>query len=661
VPLDYFQEAFLPPLQISADALKVSLTNEGVLNQVGRWTHFPNNPAADPQREEPAFEPLEAIFGAVIRLAQPLVGRGPTLEFRRNPTVPPQCTRTNTSRPDAYMLVLNKKSVDDPTKPPVDLRVSWDDIAVSLEYKKKHGADDRDDNDEKIIWSLHHVMRSDPCRRATFGVTIEDTRTRFWFTCRSATIVSEEFNFIENTAPLTHFFCALAFAEEHQQGWDPTCRRVWDELFGIQYDIEFRDAVGKTRVYRTTRVLSDFGAEALRGHGTRVFEAYLTGGKEEGREDKTQRVAIKDAWRDSDRLREDQILRGILKDVKEKNGTHAAEEAGKYFLTVHQAEDVQIGGMTDHTFDLLFHGHAIPPDYSYIGLKSEKELSHTLYTPSVGNVPLLPTRGNPVGAGAVHKIQHKIHFRIVFDEVCEPTYKLDMLAVVFSILYDAAQVFKILHNVGWVHRDVSIGNVLYFNGRVKLSDLEYAKKMGTDSGHEVCTGTVNFMACEIEGQRYLFYKTDAELKEKYVPAEAAGLDITCPSRPEFSFNPLHDLEALCWIAVWILFYHIDKDNPGYSARQRIGYDTLFPGIITRQTHLSALTSRLETEALPERFRDVCAGLELLRQQLVGRYRDAEKTYPINLTLEGLQNYYLGVFGDLPALCKDVRLSAPSAG
>ncbi|KAF8874609.1 hypothetical protein BD779DRAFT_1566008, partial [Infundibulicybe gibba] len=34
---------------------------------------------------------------------------------------------------------------------------------------------------EKIIWSLHHIMREDARRRFTFGITIEDTQTRFWF------------------------------------------------------------------------------------------------------------------------------------------------------------------------------------------------------------------------------------------------------------------------------------------------------------------------------------------------------------------------------------------------------------------------------------------------------------------------------------------------
>ncbi|KIM59994.1 hypothetical protein SCLCIDRAFT_125059, partial [Scleroderma citrinum Foug A] len=46
-------------------------------------------------------------------------------------------------------------------------------------------------DERKVIWSLHHIMRSDPYRRSTLGVTIEGANTRLWFTCRSVTMVSE--------------------------------------------------------------------------------------------------------------------------------------------------------------------------------------------------------------------------------------------------------------------------------------------------------------------------------------------------------------------------------------------------------------------------------------------------------------------------------------
>jgi hypothetical protein len=39
-------------------------------------------------------------------------------------------------------------------------------------------------------------MRDDPRRRATFGMTIENSTTRIWFCCRSSVVVSEPFDFI---------------------------------------------------------------------------------------------------------------------------------------------------------------------------------------------------------------------------------------------------------------------------------------------------------------------------------------------------------------------------------------------------------------------------------------------------------------------------------
>ena len=43
---------------------------------------------------------------------------------------------------------------------------------------------------------------------------------------------------------------------------------------------------------------------------------------------------------------------------------------------------------------------------------------------------------------------------------------------------------RLLRKLGWVHRDVSIGNILFSDGHAKLADLEYAKKMGDSKSHE---------------------------------------------------------------------------------------------------------------------------------------------------------------------------------
>jgi len=76
------------------------------------------------------------------------------------------------------------------------LLFSWADVVLSCEYKRKEGDEDLDDDMRKCTWSMQHVMRDDPCRRATSGMTIENPMTRIWFCYRSSVIVSEGFDFI---------------------------------------------------------------------------------------------------------------------------------------------------------------------------------------------------------------------------------------------------------------------------------------------------------------------------------------------------------------------------------------------------------------------------------------------------------------------------------
>ncbi len=45
-----------------------------------------------------------------------------------------------------------------------------------------------------------------------------------------------------------------------------------------------------------------------------------------------------------------------------------------------------------------------------------------------------------------------------------------------------------MHESGWVHRDISVGNVYYHEERGGLlGDLEYAKVMADEQTHEVRT------------------------------------------------------------------------------------------------------------------------------------------------------------------------------
>ncbi|KIP06968.1 hypothetical protein PHLGIDRAFT_127925 [Phlebiopsis gigantea 11061_1 CR5-6] len=138
-----------------------------------------------------------------------------------------------------------------------------------------------------------------------------------------------------------------------------------------------------------------------------------------------------------------------------------------------------------------------------------------------------------------------------------------------------------MHKSGWVHRDISAGNILIMvlgrnRVKVKLADLEYAKKCENGPSptvHEVRTGTQDFMAVEVHAQAYKylpkskrvnqdpFGPTDQviqDIAEGIVP-HGAGVVILPPELVEelvFTYNPLHDLESVWWVMAFLL---INKD------------------------------------------------------------------------------------------------------
>lgn len=50
---------------------------------------------------------------------------------------------------------------------------------------------------KKVLWGMNHVMREDPLRRATYGFTIENTKTRLWYCDRTQIIASTVFDFFQ--------------------------------------------------------------------------------------------------------------------------------------------------------------------------------------------------------------------------------------------------------------------------------------------------------------------------------------------------------------------------------------------------------------------------------------------------------------------------------
>ncbi|KAI6111273.1 hypothetical protein F5141DRAFT_1214773 [Pisolithus sp. B1] len=578
-------------------------------NTSKRWAEFETDPKKSGKHEDETFKSLSKVFDAVVREASKTAGTPAKLRFASRHLEAPISGRTNSTCPSAYLLLVGKKGADVPEDKKAHtsegLPDSWDDIAVSFEFKKgTEGIADSKDDDQKVIWNLQHIMRSDPCRRATFGVTIENTEMRFWFTCRAVMLVSKSFNFC-TPEHLIHFFCSLVFAEDHELGWDPTTQRVC--VGGkIQYNIIVRTDGGKDLVYQTTRVIYDYSADALSGRGTRVFEArliFLNGTLVKD----AKPVVLKDSRRDCDRDREDIILNQIFADLQKHKGPEQEEEARKNFLTVLAAGNVMVDGNIDST-DCLLRGsnlstdrapHRVPVDE----IPKEKPIrSGEGFTPIFRFAPYSTKRS---------RVHHRTRFRLVFKEVCQSIYELPILDTVFATLEDARKgslscnvrrsgglyaIFQLCSfcSVDWVHRDTSASNVLRWGQIGKLGDLEYAKHMDSITSHEARMGTLNFMACEVEAHNYLF-----QLRR----GRPFGRVRKCP----FRFNPLHDMESMPSEG------HIDA------------FHKLFPGRLDER--FSTFSAPLDYEVLPIPFHPTGHAIEYMHQEILVAYTESEKEMP----------------------------------
>ena len=194
-----------------------------------------------------------------------------------------------------------------------------------------------------------------------------------------------------------------------------------------QYDISVRSIdTREVTWYRTERLVSNIGADAARGRGTRVWEVRKLDKK--GKPIGGPRV-LKDCWIDHDRKREGTILAEIRASAK----TDAQKDALKeFFLTVECHGDVYIDNKSDNTHTLIRRDKPIPHDLGVYRLQ--------LPSPESGiDDQLLPVGSRPPVpqvADCEDTIDYDIksHYRIVFEE----------LGVLIDKLNSTFQIFKCL-------------------------------------------------------------------------------------------------------------------------------------------------------------------------------------------------------------------------
>ena len=262
-----------------------------------------------------------------------------------------------------------------------------------------------------------------------------------------------------------------------------------------QYDIVVRDKNTATETtFRTKRVLSNIGTDALRGRGTRVWEVIELDA--DGNEKDVDTCVLKDVWADDDCEREGDILAAIRRDAEGKS-RYWLEQFDNYFLTTVTYGDVYVNGEPDKTRQW-----EMPKNVGMLNLKSGLKEPRHIASDLVGAITFEQPSEDPV----VQYYSTKVHHRIVFKEMGTTILDIESLQSVFVYLGEAMNgefvsiwpgslnvlmrsplALTVLHTLGWVHRDVSSGNILVVDDGVKLADLEYAKREGDTSLHGIRT------------------------------------------------------------------------------------------------------------------------------------------------------------------------------
>ncbi|KAJ3784824.1 hypothetical protein GGU10DRAFT_15723 [Lentinula aff. detonsa] len=566
VPLGWYFEHLLPPLPVGIDPKEIvtSLKRSGVITN-NRWAAIAEHPRLDNRHEDEVYAGLEEIFEHIINAAT-TQNSNLKQEFalKLTPGVEATSERVSITKLEGYFTSLEEAArlARAGSKPSV--YNVWD----SHEFKKDNEGVTHamDKCVSQLVYDMQQIMALDSCRRFTFGTSIMNRSFRLWFCSRGAFLTAKPFDFMSEPEKLVHVFISFAFASRTEAGWDPsmTCILPTSPTDKRQYRIRVRD-----KTYITTKILSDYAADSPIGRATRVWLVK----DEDGLSD--SRYVLKDVWVDSERQTEDEIRSALLKDVDEKCGSDARSKVEKHLLTPVAFEKLHIDTIVDDTTQLIMRGGCIPKTLDHLrlivlqqsGLSTRSQVSTT---ENPVDVVFSGTRARYFQHGDTSqhgpRVNSRFHYRIVFLECATTMYDEKHLSNVLGALGDVTEVLRWIHKSHWVHRDISGGNVYWYDcqaqglegdNRGLLGDLEFAKVRTPSSSHEVRTGTFNFMASEVIAGCYLL-EPALDLDFFKDPTKLLATDVF--DTPPFAFNPLHDLESIWWILIYLLYFNDDKQN-----------------------------------------------------------------------------------------------------
>lgn len=412
--------------------------------------------------------------------------------------------------------------VNDP-KARKDSRCRWSQILVPGELNSNPSADKASEAWLDLGRYVREVLAAQDTRRFVLGFTLCGSLMRVWEFDRLGGIASDQFDINEDGLQFVSTILGFLWMNQVQLGFDPTIITLGGKRF---IEIE-RDG-------RKERLILDKlmkRAPCIAGQATTCWKAYREGDAAQSP------LVIKDSWQYTEREEEGEL-------VREATDRGVVNVARYYYH-----ETLQVHGTDDDIQDNVRGGLDITTAKNYRVKRSamlqSTSVAETLRkgqrstaglkrSSSQTGAPLPPTKrscsASPTKA-ASSPMANRVHRRVIVRDygkpICEASSRLALLAA-FECCTEG---HKSLHEAGFLHRDISISNLLinedYENPSWPsfLIDLDLAVKEQREdaSGAKGKTGTRAFMAI------------GALLDERY------------------SF--MHDLESFFWVLFWICIHY----------------------------------------------------------------------------------------------------------
>ncbi|KAF7856270.1 hypothetical protein EAF04_009798 [Stromatinia cepivora] len=417
--------------------------------------------------------------------------------------------------------------VNDP-KAGKDSRCHWSQILVLGELKRNSSADIASEAWLDLGTYAREVLAAQDTRRFVLGFTICGSFMRVWAFDRLGGIASEKFDINKSGLQFVSTILAFLWMNEEQLGFDPT----FITENGLRF-IEFQ------RNGNTERLIIDklmIRARCISGRATTCWKAHREG-------DSDIPFVIKDSWQYTEREEEGELLR----EATDKGVVNVA----RYYYH----ETVRVLGMDDDVRNNVRKGLDIMKAENYrpgrsmisprtsttgakkgrsIGTSGLKRLSSQTDAPLPPSKRSCSTSSTKAGSNA---LPNRVHRRVILRDYGEPIYKARTQAALLNALKGCIEGHESLHKAGFLHRDISINNLMINEDDKNhswtsfLIDLDLAIKETRieASGAKGRTGTRAFMAIGVlRGEQHSF---------------------------------MHDLESIFWVLFWICI-HYDGPNRG---------------------------------------------------------------------------------------------------